>query len=384
MVSRKRHCSRLLATAYVIALIHVIPLVQGKNWKYEEVPFPGNDTRGECGHSGRLRYVCDPDMFLSSKEAESIERQLTQIHEGSNGFKKLRCLSNGRKSRIETGPDVYAIILGSLRRSLLETGTKDLRACRFATKLIKKWGIGDASCGYGVIILVSVRNRALAVSPTGPAKLKLTNAMKEGVKELMLKHVRDGELGKAFNESVNAVGVILSDGTPPFPVGYSLGTVLQSIGAVGMVLMIGLMCYVACSRHQLNEALTGMVPSVQRIITTSSIDYGYQEVMKRVVTRKTKNEYERCAICGKDIEGGTWNADPEDMFCTKLNEEEFGSIGDDDPLHGEIVVNDGISWRRLVCDHPIHMDCFVRSTGRSFNPLDKKKLMCQKCWDRSS
>ncbi|KAI0558298.1 Modulator of levamisole receptor-1 [Gracilaria domingensis] len=386
MVSRKEYFSRLLKVTNLIALICAIPVVQGRAWIYEEVPYPGNATNGQCGHSDKLNYVCDPDMFLSSKEAESIERQLSQIREGTHGFKKMQCFGEEKKSRIETGPEVYAVVLESLRRSLLETGTKDLRACRFATKLIRKWGVGDVSCGYGVIVLISVRNRALAVSPTTTAKLKLTNAMKEGVKDLMFQHVRDGDLGQAFNVSVNAVGIILSDLTPPFTVGYSLGTILQSICALGMLAMIGLMCYIACSKHHLKRSFPSTTPGVERIIGTSSIDYGYQAVVKKVETQKLrkKNEYEICAICRKDIEGGTWDVAPEDMFCTERNGNVYNGIDDDDPLRDEIIVNIESMWRRLMCDHPVHAKCYETTTGKPLNPLDIETMMCQKCWDRSN
>lgn len=350
----------------------------GRNWLYGEVPNPTSDVEGNCGHFGQLKYVCDPEMYLTPSEADRIDLQLTYIRNGTHGFKKVQCIDETNAPSAEKGLEVLVVVLSSLKRSLFETGSKDLRACRFATKLIERWNVGASSCGYGVIILLSVQNRAIAVSPTSYARNKITERVKEGVKQLMHEPIRNKEYGESLLDAVNAVGTVFGDGTPPFRLGISVNKVFQNLSAVVMVGLIGFMCYIAYFKVSLHHELPGTTKVVNRVIGGPFTEYVVIADSHELETRKVvrKNDYAICVICRLVIEH-EWDLDSEAMFCS---DEPNDSCDEDDPLLEEIVINDDDAWKRFACEHPVHVKCYVQTVKENLKPSNIREMLCPKCW----
>ncbi|PXF48113.1 hypothetical protein BWQ96_02065 [Gracilariopsis chorda] len=381
MVSQRNRFFSLFVRFSIVVWIGSVTTVHGRNWFYTEVPNPSNDIGGKCGHFGKLKYVCDPEMYLAPKEADKIDLLLTYIRNGTHGFKKVQCTDEAAQP-VEKGPEVLVVVLSSLKRSLFETGSKDLRACRFATKLIGRWNVGASSCGYGVIILLSVQNRAIAVSPTVYAKIKITERVKEGVKQLMQKTVRHKEYGESLLDAVDAVGTVLADGTPPFSLGISVNKVFQNLSAVAMVGLMGLMCYIAYSKVHLQHELPGTTKVVHRVIGGPFAEYAAIADTDKQDAGKVvkKNVYATCAICRLAIEN-EWDLDTEAMFCS---DEPHDTSDEDDPLLEEIVINDDDAWKRFACEHPVHVKCYMQTVEEHLKPSDIQEMLCPKCCAQSA
>ncbi|XP_077979488.1 uncharacterized protein LOC144434848 [Glandiceps talaboti] len=152
----------------------------------------------QCGRSGNVSWICDPNGVLTVEEADTLENDLDEIRRLTACVCK-RCTSNTIPVPDGEGEFAGFIVGVALLKKMIPTlktkkeQTQDdlqLEAKRWAAYLLDDWRLGD--CGNDAILFVSVDDNAIytATGETTGSILTvpvLTNIHKEN------KHYFDSE-----------------------------------------------------------------------------------------------------------------------------------------------------------------------------------------------
>ena len=87
-------------------------------------------------------------------------------------------------------------------------------ARRMAKALHAKWGVGDAACDNGVLLLLAVRARQVYISTGAGAQKPLTDAHLGGIISSMRKSLRAGDYDAAVEQAVVDIGLGLAGRGP--------------------------------------------------------------------------------------------------------------------------------------------------------------------------
>ncbi|KAI0561226.1 Modulator of levamisole receptor-1 [Gracilaria domingensis] len=170
-----------------------------------ELPSPQKDPEA-CGRA-KASAVCDPDGYLSPASADTVDGIINFIHEGSHGFlKNLECNSG------PAGAEVAVAVVSNLHFGF---GSKEDRAFQLAKDLHDRWGVGDAVCQNGVVLVLAIRDRAVGMSTGAGVKGVLKDNMVPAIIGVMKNDLREKQYGTALEKGVTAVGNIVSGGKPP-------------------------------------------------------------------------------------------------------------------------------------------------------------------------
>jgi uncharacterized membrane protein YgcG len=170
-------------------------------WTPADLPSPQHDPLGMCGHDGRRSAVCDPDGLLPDDAVKIIDGLVNFIAEGSHGFAKMTCAGH---------PTGYQVAVAVLQKMADDRRSLDARAKNFATKLHDGWGVGDAECQNGVLLLVAIDDRRMYISTGKGVKSVLTDAGVQQVLGNMKAALRGGRVDVAIEAGVKDIGTILA------------------------------------------------------------------------------------------------------------------------------------------------------------------------------
>ncbi|PXF45532.1 hypothetical protein BWQ96_04734 [Gracilariopsis chorda] len=171
----------------------------------DKLPSPQEDP-ASCGRTNPSA-VCDPSGYLPPSAADTVDGIINFIHDGSHGFNKVPCGSSG-----PTGAQLAVAVVPSLPFGL---GSKPDRAFQLAKDFHDRWGVGDATCQNGVVLVLAIRDRSVGLSVGRGVKNILTDDMVSGIINSMKGKLRDKDYGGALEVGVTAIGNILSGGKPP-------------------------------------------------------------------------------------------------------------------------------------------------------------------------
>eukprot|EP00178_Gracilaria_changii_P007260 TRINITY_DN2321_c0_g1_i1.p1 TRINITY_DN2321_c0_g1~~TRINITY_DN2321_c0_g1_i1.p1 ORF type:complete len:440 (+),score=58.75 TRINITY_DN2321_c0_g1_i1:185-1504(+) len=170
-----------------------------------ELPSPQKDPQ-TCGRSNPSA-VCDPDGYLSSSSADTVDGIINFIEEGSHGFlKNLECDSGA------VGAQVAVAVVSNLPFGF---ESKEDRAFQLARDLHDRWGVGDAVCQNGVVLVLAIHDRAVGLSAGAGVKRVLKDNMVPKIIGVMKESLREKQYGTALEKGVTAIGNIVSGGKPP-------------------------------------------------------------------------------------------------------------------------------------------------------------------------
>jgi uncharacterized membrane protein YgcG len=182
-------------------LLILVPGARAAPWTPADLPSPQHDPLGMCGHDGRRSAVCDPDGLLPDDAVKIVDGVVNFIAEGSHGFAKMSCAGH---------PAGYQVAVAVLQKMAKDWRGLDARAKMFATKLHDAWGVGDAECNNGVLLLVAVEDRRMYISTGKGVKAVLTDARVQQVLGNMKAALRAGRLDLAIEAGVNDIGKTLA------------------------------------------------------------------------------------------------------------------------------------------------------------------------------
>lgn len=171
----------------------------------DKLPSPQEDP-ATCGRTNPSA-VCDPSGYLAPSAADTVDGIINFIHDGTHGFNKVPCGSSGL-----AGAQLAVAVVASLPFGF---GSKPDRAFQLAKDLHDRWGVGDATCQNGVVLVLAIRDRSVGLSVGRGVKNILRDDMVPAVINSMKEKLRGKDYGEALEVGVTTIGNILSGGEVP-------------------------------------------------------------------------------------------------------------------------------------------------------------------------
>lgn len=196
-------------------LVTLLTLVWSRTYTSQELPSPQKDPSNICKR-GRKSAVCDPDGLLSESDADTLDGLANFISGGTNGFKQALSCPSG-----PVGAQLAIAVFDSMSDTSISD--KKQRAFQFAKDLHDRWGVGDAECQNGIVIVLSVQDHAMGFSIGAGAKTRFTDELLPRVMDSMKPKLREAAYGAALIIGVTSVGNIVSGAALPKPQGDSMG-----------------------------------------------------------------------------------------------------------------------------------------------------------------
>ncbi len=173
---------------FCTTILSLLILIQSKSYSPSEIPNPSltSQDASACGREDvSSSSICDPDHLLTKEHGDVLE-----------GFINDTPLAQ-----------IGVLVISSMSKSFI--GSKSIDdACKiFAVTVHNKWGIGEITSQNGVLIFLSIEDRAFYIS-TGDKFLNILDrftidAIFDGAKPFL----RKGRIGPALEHVV--VGVTL-------------------------------------------------------------------------------------------------------------------------------------------------------------------------------
>ena len=305
-------------------LIMTLVIVQGKEWSPGIFPNPKRDTY-LCGRDGRKSSICDPDAVLSEQAANRLEGLIGDIEDGQSPYRQAPCGSRGMEG--------YQIAVAVMKKMKIEQGlTPQETAKEFAKVLHARWGVGQAACDNGVLLLVSVDDRQIYISTGVKASEYLPSENLNLIISWMIPYLKNKEYGEALIRAVTNVGLGLS--------GWELSKEDPSWGAgvvfaliVSVFIIFSMVSGLLASRKQ-RKRLQGCKDVLAKI----------KEEQAKVQSREW-SQHKTCPVCFEEFEDDK-----------KTSEDEQSPLLSDRPIQEA-----GTRVPRLVlqCGHSICEPCLT-------------------------
>lgn len=259
-----------------LAVCGIFLLVQrgqsNEQWAKEEFPNPTINLDA-CGRRGKVSWICDPESILSYESANNIEELLYSVRKNTNSG-----CSKGENPGFQIGVAVLNRMRSNSDESVAKTAEK------FAKHLHDSWGVGNAGCDDGAVLLISTDDRQVYMSTGRGATKVLTDDQIDLIIEEMKPHLRDKNYDKSVEVAVTKMGEVFS------------GKVLESSLDYGLILFflvivtgVGLAIYLV---HRRDQDIENCTLKLQRI----------QDERDRA---KLSYETKSCPICLEEFEPET-------------------------------------------------------------------------------
>ncbi|GIL83335.1 hypothetical protein Vretimale_11310 [Volvox reticuliferus] len=177
-----------------------------RKWSPENYPNPMNDVNS-CGRRGVSSWVCDPDGVLTYESANVVEGVIKKIYAGEPPYALGPCGNLGLKG--------YQVAV-ALMRHMSYVGDPGEAAGQFAKSLHNRWGVGDAHCNNGVVLLISINDRQIFVSAGSGTTSLLTYDVIGDVIDDVRPALKDQRYDEAVERAVVDIGLALA-GRPVEP-----------------------------------------------------------------------------------------------------------------------------------------------------------------------
>lgn len=264
-------------------------LVSARSWKPSDLPSPQKDPDNICRRQGKPSAICDPDGVLSPRTADELDGLANFIAEGSHGFALADCAGTLRG---------YQVALAVLQTMQNDGRNLDRRAEVFAKELHDSWGVGDAECNNGVVLLVSLQDRRMYISAgKGTTKLLSDKAI-QAVLSDMKSYLRAGQVEAALKAGVVDIGEFLAGGRKASQRASSFSWLdMIPLGLFGF--FISFVCFTAGRnyRHRLNQ-----YRNCRRALEKLETD--------RSLARRNVYETDTCPICLENFEKPNLHSSP--------------------------------------------------------------------------
>lgn len=201
---QRTHLWRLLL---LLALVGVAFTVHAAPWSPGTFPNPQKDLY-QCGRRGVRSMICDPDGIMSYEDANVAEAVINKIGNGEKPFIRAPCG--------DLGPRGYQVAIALMSKFEAAGGVDAAATAKaFARALHDSWGVGEAACQNGVLLLLSIGDRQSYISTGAGSVQVLPDDVALQILENMKPHLRGGEYGKAVIDAVTQIGGALAGQAPP-------------------------------------------------------------------------------------------------------------------------------------------------------------------------
>lgn len=139
---------RLLQILLSIALSAVS---DARGWTVASLPDPTASPH-ECGRDV-AGWVCSPDGLVNQADLDTIQGYITTIYSGVYPYSELTC--SEQYTDVEVPVEIMAVIVDQVQG----TGDAATKVAAFTKGIHARFGVGDAVCGSGVVLVVSVNDR---------------------------------------------------------------------------------------------------------------------------------------------------------------------------------------------------------------------------------
>mmetsp|Transcript_584 Transcript_584/g.1863 ORF Transcript_584/g.1863 Transcript_584/m.1863 type:complete len:236 (-) Transcript_584:509-1216(-) len=174
-------------------------------WSPAAYPNPMIDV-GACGRQGVTSRICDPDSILTYDAANVVESYLKEIAEGVEPFKPGDCAGEAK------GFQVAVALMSSME---VPSGTTvEAESGIFAQRLMDAWGVGEAACNNGVLLLLSRDDRRMHVATGRGAAGALPDNVIDEIIAGVRPELKEGNYAGAVTRSVVDIGHALSGDRP--------------------------------------------------------------------------------------------------------------------------------------------------------------------------
>ena len=167
-------------------------------WAKEKFPNPTINLEA-CGRRGKVSWICDPESILSYESANNIEELLYSVRKNTNSG-----CSKGENPGFQIGVAVLNRMRSNSDESVAKTAEK------FAKHLHVSWGVGNAGCDDGAVLLISRDDREVYMNTGRGARKVLTDDQVGLIFEEMKPHLRDKNYDKSVEVAVTRMGEVFS------------------------------------------------------------------------------------------------------------------------------------------------------------------------------
>lgn len=152
-------------------------LVRAHGWTVDSLPDPRTSPQA-CGRQA-AGWTCSPDGLVDEGYLSIIEGYISSIYSGEYPFSKLVC--------DESADDVPVEVMALIVKEIEGAGDAAAKVAHFAKGIHSRFGVGDADCGSGVVVVIGVQDRQVLLGPSSqtlhplPSKLEqLTDTYRQG------------------------------------------------------------------------------------------------------------------------------------------------------------------------------------------------------------
>jgi hypothetical protein len=175
----KMHLLILSALALLMLFVDRSCASFGTSTALEAIPNP-NANPEKCGRASGIiskSAICDSDRKVSNKDLDVLEGFINAVTRAQIGVAVIERMASSNK-------DI------------------DREAERYATSLHNTWGVGDAAKQNGVLIFLSIQDRAVYISTGSGVQDKLSGATVQSLIKMMKPYLRKQEYGTALQNCV--------------------------------------------------------------------------------------------------------------------------------------------------------------------------------------
>eukprot|EP00201_Polytomella_parva_P007637 CAMPEP_0175065058 /NCGR_PEP_ID=MMETSP0052_2-20121109/15694_1 /TAXON_ID=51329 ORGANISM="Polytomella parva, Strain SAG 63-3" /NCGR_SAMPLE_ID=MMETSP0052_2 /ASSEMBLY_ACC=CAM_ASM_000194 /LENGTH=557 /DNA_ID=CAMNT_0016331511 /DNA_START=200 /DNA_END=1870 /DNA_ORIENTATION=+ len=176
-------------------------------WTPSDYPNPFIDVN-KCGRGGLKSWVCDPDGVLTKAGADVAEGIIKEIFAGLDPYALVDCGSQGH-----LGAQVALALMDEIvtNPALADDA---VQAREMAKSLHAQWGVGDAVCDNGALLLLAVRNRQIYVSRGKALKERLNDDALDSVFDRMRPMLKEKNYDSAIEGAVVDLGLLIAGKAP--------------------------------------------------------------------------------------------------------------------------------------------------------------------------
>eukprot|EP01038_Epipyxis_sp_PR26KG_P009463 gene9463-12749_t len=290
-----------------------------------DVPNPMENPK-ECGRKTVSKSaICDPDYHLSKDGKDIIEGYI-------NGITKAQ---------------IAVAIIGEMESfGEFKTYNKELAADKFAHNLHNRWGVGSAEMQNGVLIFLSIQDRAIYISTGDKIGLVLTSSLIKSIIDNMKPFLRNADYDTAVKNCIIQIDLVLSGkGSEILKQSQGNNIVTYVIWGVFGIFFLGsaMMGYRSKLKMQGYERGTAALTKLMGEVDNLNNDNQYQS--------------ESCPICLEDFPSIKADEDNTDRVKTK--------------------VLDAKRPMKLRCGHTFCFTCletYLRSADKNKCPICRKPV----------
>lgn len=178
--------SILFLFLFVVRTVAVLLSING--YSPGDVPNPMLNPSG-CGRPDVLKSaICDPALLLTKENKDVIE-----------GF-----------INAAVGAQISVVIIDAMAPAFVGSDEIEVASEHFARTLHNTWGVGDKETNNGILVFLSVNDRAVFISTGKGVQSKLTRQFIDYLITEMRPDLRKREYGTALEKTVVQIDLIIS------------------------------------------------------------------------------------------------------------------------------------------------------------------------------